>query len=100
MTTVDAHNIISAAAATWSPADLRRLAYVVALGPPSALADGTAGVAIAAEHDTDPGDVRAMRPVLDARARAAAALLHVYREVGALAGVPLPVPGATRKEVG
>lgn len=88
-TTVEIINAL----ATWSTADMRRLAYAISLGSPSALAAGPAP-GITAEHDTDPGNVAATRPVLDARAAVAADLLHAWRGIARLAGVPLPVPGA------
>ncbi len=75
----------------WTAADLAILDAAIALGSPSQLHAG--GPPLTAEYDTDPGGVRAMRPVTDARATLAADALHVYRGAAVVARVEFPVAG-------
>ncbi len=85
---------VHAAAAEWSPEDVRRLAALVNLGAPSHLHGDATG--LPCERNTDPGDVSAARPVLSAIEHVRADALHTWREVGRIAGVPLPPPGRVR----
>jgi hypothetical protein len=75
----------------WTPADLAIFRALVALGPPSQLHAGFPDVP--GEHDTDPGNVAAMRRNGGAAERARTDALHAYRTIAAPHGL-MPPPGS------
>ena len=90
----DARLAVHRVAEEWSAVDVRRLAALIALGPPSALASASGLVLAAAEPEAgSPLGVEVLVPHLDVGERVRAEVLGAWRTVSTAAGVTLGPPG-------